>query len=400
MRRDLGANFVRNYLIIDFGASLLHTHHSRVIRGFVELIKQNEDDLLIYIPFGSEIEDSSMHGKTRRILIPSYHPVAFKWRKSSSWIPGLTRLLYSRSENTKIHKTLSFLLSDFLVEATFLTIRKVLRRRPDSILLFPTACPISIRLGRRIKTTFPSIKLAYRLTNTAEKRGYFAKHFDLASEISELDEFSSKDIRFGFEMEEYGATLGIPGANLFYSPTPPCSERIVESSSSSTRTFGFLGMAQKHKGVSWLLKIIIGTSANFSSKSLRWVVQTENPSPSELTEIAIQSDVTLLPGRLSEVEMSDAFSKIHLICLPYNIDSYKLNASALAYRAADNLTAVATLRGSAFGNEIEKFKLGIVADDLADLISKMSNFDIDATKLYIAKYNLLRHEANLRFLSW
>ena len=80
--------------------------------------------------------------------------------------------------------------------------------------------------------------------------------------------------------------------------------------------------------------------------------------------------------------------------------SYKLNASALAYRAADNLTAVATFKGSAFANEVEKFGIGLVVDDLKTLINEMIKFDVESYRNRIVEYNKIRIQSNRDLITW
>ena len=391
---------MRNFLLIDFGASLMHTHHSRVIRGFMELIEKEGHQVSVYLPLGSEIAIVGKRATHRRILIPSYHPVGFRLKHPTSWIPGFTRILYSQTENSNRQSFVSGVLSHLIVEFAMLGVKRHFRKFPDLIVIFPTACPISVQLGERIKENFSQAKLVYRLTNTAENRGYFTRYFDSTLSLSKLIESFPTDIRIGYEMKEYANSLKLSKSNLYFSPTPPCSEIGEKSNNRGKRTFGFLGMAQRHKGTNWLVKIISKTLADTESESLSWIIQTEDPPPSELLELSTRLQVKLLPGRLSESEMSLAFNNIDLVCLPYNVESYKLNASALAYRAADNLTAVATFKGSAFANEVEKFGIGLVADDLEDLISEMIKFDAKSCRARIAEYNKVRITSNRNLLTW
>ena len=391
---------MKNFLLIDFGASLMHTHHSRVIRGFVELIEKDGYQVTVYLPLGSEIAISGKNPVQRKILVPSYHPVGFRMKHQSSWIPGFMRILYSRTENSKWQSFVSFILSRMIVEFAMLGVKGNLRKFPDSIVIFPTACPISVQLGKRIKLKFSQVKLVYRLTNTAENRGYFTRCIDATFGISQQIQSFPTDIRIGFEMNEYASSLTISKSNLYYSPTPPCLEIKEESVDWTKRTFGFLGMAQRHKGTNWLVEIITRTLANAEARSLSWIIQTEQPPPRDLLELSTKLQVKLLPGRLSESEMSQAFTNIDLVCLPYNVKSYKLNASALAYRAADNLTAVATFKGSAFANEVEKFGIGLVVDDLKTLINEMIKFDVESYRNRIVEYNKIRIQSNRDLITW
>ena len=391
---------MKNFLLIDFGASLMHTHHSRVIRGFIELIETDGYQVSVYLPLGSEIAIAGKRATHRRILIPSYHPVGFRFKHPTSWIPGITRILYSQTENSKWRSVVSGIMTRLIVEFALLGVKGNLQKFPDSIVIFPTACPISVRLGKRIKDKFSKAKLVFRLTNTAENRGYFTSYVDSTLELSKLIESFPTDIRVGYEMKEYANSLKLSKSNLYYSPTPPCLEIGEKSINQAKRTLGFLGMAQRHKGTTWLVEIISKTLANAEANSVSWIIQTEDPPPRELLELSTKSQVKLLPGRLSESEMSWAFINIDVVCLPYNVESYKLNASALAYRAADNLTAVATFKGSAFANEIEIFGIGLVASDLDALISEMSNFDTESSRARIAEYNNVRAQSNRHLIAW
>lgn len=391
---------MKNFLLIDFGASLMHTHHSRVIRGFIELIERDGYQVNVYLPLGSEITILGKRPVLRKILVPSYHPVRFRMKHLSSWIPGLARLLYSRTENSKWQCFVSDILSRLIVKMAFLGVKRNLRRGPDSIIIFPTACPISVQLGNKIKKKFSRTKLVYRLTNTAENRGYFTKYFDSTFEISQQIQSFPSDIRIGYEMNEYANSLKFSKSDLYHSPTPPCLEIREKSVDCAKKTFGFLGMAQRHKGAKWLVEIITRTLANSEAKSLSWIIQTEEPPPDYLLELSNRLNVKLLPGRLNESEMSQAFINVDLVCLPYSVDSYKMNASALAYRAADNLTAVATFKGSAFANEIEKFGIGLVANDLDSLISEMTKFDVQSCRASILEYNKIRINCNRNLINW
>jgi hypothetical protein len=148
------------------------------------------------------------------------------------------------------------------------------------------------------------------------------------------------------------------------------------------------------------MEIVVDTLTNVQANSLSWIIQTEDPPPRELLESLTSLQITLLPGRLTESEMSGAFAKVDLICLPYDVEMYRLNASALAYRAADNLTAVATFKGSAFGNEIEKFGIGLVVEDLNALKDGLSKFDTVSCRTQIFEYNKVRLQSNRDLLTW
>ncbi len=389
---------MRNYLILDFGASLLHTHHSRVIRGYAELMLNLGQKVDIFLPMCSEINLDFPNARVIKKLLPSYHPVAFNASRLRTWIPGLIGVLYRLTENTWFHKISSKLLIELSIYLAYLRVKKYRPSASDLTIIFPTACPVSLRLGYKLERKKISSTLVYRLTNTAERRGYHAKFLSLEKTLDRLTSTTFIESRFGFEMIEYGRTLPIPTGSLFLSPTPPCHEVLVRNLVDSNLTLGFLGMAQKHKGISWMTELVKTTLDNQQERSICWVIQTEEQPPTELLTIARRLPIKLLPGRLSEYDLTVAFSEVDVVCLPYDANTYKFNASALAYRAADNFTAVATFRGSAFAREIEEFGIGIVAEDLHELCELMSNFDTGSLHENIRNYNQMRKTKNLIFI--
>ena len=44
------------FLIVDLGASLIHTHHKQSIYAFAELLQNNKVSFEAWVPFGSKID--------------------------------------------------------------------------------------------------------------------------------------------------------------------------------------------------------------------------------------------------------------------------------------------------------------------------------------------------------
>ena len=331
-------------------------------------------------------------------LLPSYHPVAFKLKNLSTWIPTALRIVYTNTQNKFVYRFTSNILSKVIVNVTFRSLKKTRINLEDCLIIFPTACPISLLLGLKLEKMKIKVRLVYRMTNTAEHRTYFSNLVKIQDVIEKLSNSIHVDVQFGYEMLEYAHRIPVQKSQLSYSPTPPCFESFSPKQKNSEMSFGFLGMAQSHKGINSLVKIVTDTLKNSIYQKLSWIIQTlPNPSQ-EIISLSRTHNVKLLFGRLSEVDISHAFSKLDLVCLPYETSSYAENASALAYRAADNMVVVATLKGSAFAREIRQYNIGIVAENLEDLISNLNKFEKEDYAENIRIYNLMREKTNLEML--
>lgn len=389
---------MKKTVIIDFGASLIHTHHSRVILGFIQLLQKKLQYIVLYLPQGSELNFPESKIKLIKNLLPSYHPVEFKLKKLSTWVPTILRIIYTNTQNKFRYRLTSKILSKVIVNVTFYSLKKSLINLEDCLLIFPTACPITLLLGLKLEKKKIKVRLVYRMTNTAEHRTYFSSLIHAENVIKKLSNSIYVNVQFGYEMVEYSSKIPVRKSQLVYSPTPPCFEIFSPKQNNFETTFGFLGMAQSHKGINSLGKIVTDTFKNSIFQKLSWIIQTlPNPSQ-EIISLSKIYNIKLLFGRLSEVDLSYAFSKLDLVCLPYDVETYSENASALAYRAADNMVVVATLKGSAFAREILKYNIGIVAENLEDLISKLNKFTKEDYTKKIISYNLMREKANLEML--
>ena len=390
----------KNYLIVDFGASQMHTHHGMLILGYCDLINSMDLSVDIFLPLGSEIELNSVNCRTFYRLLPSYNPVGVR-RNPSSWLPGLMGKIFELSKNTFMHKKISNALSWITVKLAVREILPFISNNSSSTIIFPTACPIAFRFGLELEKRKLKVNLIYRLTNTAERRGFHTKFFDLKQNFDSFNKARHVQTKFCYEMKEYGETLNGLNQDLYYSPAPPNSRIKISRSPREELYFGFLGMAQKQKGVVFLKDIVEGVSNLIGKKRVCWIIQTTKIPPRELEELSNSSHVSLLHGKISEADMNSALSRVDLICLPYVVETYKLNASALAYRAADNLALVATLRGSAFAREVSENGIGIVENTVEDLINSINDFDFtDLSYLEnLSIYNKMRIDSNMKIIS-
>ena len=101
------------------------------------------------------------------------------------------------------------------------------------------------------------------------------------------------------------------------------------------------------------------------------------------------------------MEMMKALERSNIICLPYDINAFKFNASAMMYQASDFLVPTLTFDGSAFADDVKSFGNGIVVKNRAEMIKVLNTLNSDKIQLWIGgckRYNEYRNQSNNVFL--
>jgi len=394
------------FFIIDFNASLLHTHHGGAIKSFAELLQNRDQKYEILLPIGSRLDLSEFDTTTNYCLIPGSHTVAFSLWAPSSWINSIIGKFYNylpiqvRFFSFSYHFFLK-LIQRLIILITYKNLSKriILWGHHDINILFPTACPLSFALARKLENHEIRCKLFMRLTNTNENKGIFKVLNDKHVFVHDSQLFNFVECKFGFEMFEYSETFS-KDIEISHSPLPT---RIKPKVNATARNLAcFLGSPQKHKGQHDLLKIVEGT-LNSDAVQINWVVQTSEDSYDLFKAIKGHPErLQLEVGFVTDEKMSLVLTDSSLACLPYDIDRYTYNASAFAYLCADYSVAVATFNGSAFSKEIDRYEIGFTAPNAQLLCEKIiSFFRNNNEQIYenISRYNSYRVKANLSFLN-
>jgi hypothetical protein len=99
--------------------------------------------------------------------------------------------------------------------------------------------------------------------------------------------------------------------------------------------------------------------------------------------------------------IDEALANTDILCLPYDINAFKIRASAMHYKASDYLKPVITFSGTQFAEDISEFKSGFVASDIDKFCEALIN--LNSSQIYDWKkgcrdYNLTRNKINLDFL--
>lgn len=108
-------------------------------------------------------------------------------------------------------------------------------------------------------------------------------------------------------------------------------------------------------------------------------------------------DVNLKPGILSDKKLLEYLSISNVNLLPYYQDVYEFRGSAMLYEACDFLVPTIAPAGTGFGEDVEKYDLGLTFVEFAEipkLLVKLLSTPPDKFRRNIQKYN----EARLKSL--
>jgi hypothetical protein len=185
----------------------------------------------------------------------------------------------------------------------------------------------------------------------------------------------------------------------FISKFPSRQKIQYKQINASEITISFLGYPTRHKGQQHVLPILKAVSLN--KPEIMWQIQLfeNDPLIPKITEIS--SNTKIFEGKISSQSMDKALLTTSLICLPYDTEAFKYNSSAMMYQSTDFLVPILTFTGSAFAEEVEKFDCGLVAIDQMDMITKITNLDLNLINTWIdgcKKYNDYRNKSNYIFL--
>jgi len=386
---------MNKFLIVDFGASLNHTHHKQSIFAFSTLLEREDIDFDVWIPIGSEIENTDV--KLRRILLPGTHPCQLRITKINTWLSATLSKLHNIAVKYRIKFILSLLL---YTTALYFNLLFKIRCKNDKIsIIFTTTCPFALRAIYLMELFRIEVDIHCRITNTAEVRGVLADVITLDIFKEKVKKFKYVNVFFGFETK---ALLNRNETNSrnFISKFPSEQKRLVKDVIGENFTISFLGFPTRNKGHNKIGSII--KKVGEKRPNYLWQVQLyqDDPLIQELNELNLS--VKILEGKISSELMIDSLKNSTLICLPYDVDAFKYNSSAMMYESTDYLVPVITFCGSAFATDVDDFSCGVTVKDQDEMINMMINMDSsllnDWTK-GCSSYNSYRNKSNLIFLN-
>jgi glycosyltransferase involved in cell wall biosynthesis len=401
----------RIFIVADFGASLNHTHHGDAISAFLDLLTQNHQEFLVLLPMGSllEINEKGQNYEVKKVLFPSSHNAPYRL----SSVKSLLSVIFVKVSHIANRLSAKFVLR-ILIKFAMRRLRKEIYTQQNYFsqvcVLFPTACPAANKFIEDSISHLPGhstgriVSVYARFTNTSENRGSFATvagRNTLTSSLAKNLDGESDFIRLGFETDYYSRSFEAPSWIKYRSPFPPSSQMQTRILRKNQLTFSFLGYPKEIKGMHKIVDIVRQVELRNSTNALSWVIHVASTNDVIYSELSHLGNIKFLEGKISAQEMEAALINSSALVLPYEVKKYLMNASAMAYRAADFEIPVLTFFGSAFSEDIHKYGLGWLASnekEMIDLISELTLEEINSCEAKIRRYNKVRRDENLQFL--
>ena len=389
-------DYNKSFLIIDLGASLIHTHHKQSIYAFSDLLQNNKVSFEAWVPFGSRIDSYGFPIKKK--LIPGTHGTSFKLFDVKSWLDATFTKLISYASYYKKDFFIKFFVFVSAKYLCYLIARNIQDRKKG--IIFTTACPFAIKTVYLLEKNNIEASIYFRLTNTSETRGRLSELYDFRKLISDSKKFKNIAMRFGVETENYLKELAVAhDLRFFISPIPYIKQSSSDKTNCRDITISFLGHPTRDKGREHIIPIIQGVSKY--KPWFKWQVHLYDEDPLENDLHKLNVEMLIVNGKIDDNVMKNLLKKTSLLCLPYNIDAFSLHASAMLYQSMDFLKPVLSFDGTSFSKDILEFNSGAVAKTINELCDQLINIDNKQVNSWVEgcrTFNVYRNSSNKKFL--
>lgn len=388
----------RDYYIIDFVASRNYFHQYPLIIGISQYLSKNGHSPIILLPFiADKMELKLTSGNINYILDAGYSS-----RNSRPLRHVIHKLITIICKGQYAGKRIKSYLRQSYIKSGLKYFRQI--KKNNSIhIIFPTLDPLSLELALKLSrdSKMDGFYFYFRIIG-AESRGILSSNSELESLLS-LVKLYPKKIRIGIETigyKSYLEDLGFDSRYIFWSPWP-CLENFNKLKLENKRLkIGFLGCAKQRKGFDNIPKILnqlkaerIDFDVYIQEANFPWI---EYKKTKDNIQSLLGNEFEFLPSNLDLVELQEYINKSDLLILPYDIDSYSINASGILYHACDSSVPVVTAKGVGFDSEISEFNLGLTYSNLEEipkLVQKIQLIQFDFNS-----YNMKRNQATSEFI--
>jgi glycosyltransferase involved in cell wall biosynthesis len=387
----------RVFVLVDFGASLIHTHHKQSLFAFANFVRKFGFGHEVWLPFGSQIKSNEYNLK--RKLLPGSHSVNFSFSKLETWVPSLFGKIFFAGERydlrflQKLHLEIVTKFFCFLIKGKY-------RKDPIEI-IFTTACPYSLKSISTLEQKKVNMKIYCRFTNTAENRFRILDTSGVDNFLRSAKLFKYVQPRFGVETEAHYKKIANPNYSKIYITKFPWESQSQPNVVVSDKIMvSFLGYPSTNKGSDLIPEIVNLVQKN--RPDIQFQIQISENFNHKKYYSNDDSKIKFLRGKLDDHDMNIALKKSAVICLPYSISAFAINASAMMYHALDFSIPIITFRGSAFAKEVDDFGCGVTVSDVAQMsaiISHLTLAQISKWQNGCNDYNQFRNFSNSYFLN-
>ena len=387
-----------DFFIVDFTASRKYFHQYPLIIGISKFLKKNGYNSRILLPSVADREENSLPSNDVNFMLDS----GFSSRNYKPLRHFLHKMLTNVSDVENSHNQVKSYLRRRYVKSALKFFKKYKKNNITSI-VFPTLDPLSLELAIGISklSKMKGYFFYFRITGS-ESRGILSSNKELEILLSLVKRYPKK-IKIGIETigyKVYLEDLGFNPISIFWSPWPCLEDLDQRKMVGKEFLIGFLGCAKQRKGFDHIPEILNHLKSEGFAFSI--LVQEANfPWPEYQTskkriEELMHRGTRFLPSNLNLIDLQEYIKMCDLLILPYDSNSYSINASGVLYHACDSKLPIIAAKGVGFESEIIEFNLGLLYNnfkEIPDLVKK-----IQSTSFGFDNYNFNRNQANISFL--
>ena len=391
---------MKNYIIVDFSAGNLKTHHLNYVLTYAHFIKNEDNSVTIVLPEHVKLEEEvEIVYDVRKILLSQ------KYRLDVCRLSLLGAYFFIRRnfKNFVLVRYLELIIDKYQLQVSSKRLIEIIRQKPNCVILFPSTDYLALKLVKSLNTdkvNYHSILLRF---NSFEKLDPFNEKSDGLTLLEDLFKNNNR-VKIGCETKSLQKFLESKSKifrNLNWTPLPHVDRASIVKESGKN-VFGFLGGAKQRKGFSEIPSWVTKISENLPGS--KFLVQMA-PYPwsgyeETLEYLKTNKNVVLVPEVTSNKEFFELISSCTFIVLPYDSNSYNLTHSSIFFYACDLLVPSITYMNMGFTYDILEFSCGIALDmSIRNLdLKNVLNFDRESLQIGIYNYNRARNDLNLSFL--
>lgn len=288
-----------------------------------------------------------------------------------------------------------------LTKESFLKIMKL--DDPQNVIFFSNIDGISLlAIKDIIQDNIIKSKFIFRFIGVMENvflgnEVFLNKFLETMSYILRLCSERNIKIEIGAETLKYAKFLEDNlNIKVLYMPFP-LNNNFKEQQKNKIKKIGFLGAAREDKGYFTIASLAkkLTLHKNFK-KDIEFIVQPDIQNTEYLEKLKKLNIVNFTEPRLEQDEMDSYIKSCDILALPYDKDVYELRGSAMLFEGIEFGVPSISHKNNAFANDMKKFELGIVVEDIEDIPSEIMKYNdniyLDNMNEYIELTNNLFRE--------
>lgn len=385
------------YYIVDFVASRKYFHQYPLILGLVRFLSRDNQRPIVLLPSVADREDFELTSEEVNFVLDS----GYSSRNYKPLRHLAHKLLSIASPAQYSHAYIKSFLRKRYIKSGLKYLQQS-NKEIDVHIIFPTLDPLSLELAQILSRISKMQKyfFYFRIVG-AESRGILSSNSELDTLLSLVKQYPKK-IKIGVETTGYKLyleNLGFDSSCIFWSPWPYLDDFDKQKYKNKQFKIGFLGCAKQRKGFDNIPRILNDLKVNginfdtyIQEANFPWA-EYEN-TKKEIHSL-MGNKFQFLSSNLDLIDLQRYIGECDILILPYDNDSYSINASGILYHASDSSVPVITANGVGFADEIVKFNLGLTYTNLREISELIKR--IKPMKFDFVSYNIQRNLANRVF---